>query len=152
MFLKIIFNIFLLLIFVFQIVNGEGLEERLIQSAKLANEAFRRCDDYLNAWIKYIDSESGLLPQNLSQGKGIWTPENSAADNFPFMIITSHFTKPWILNAILWKSLIGEKTLTISQYGLPDGYDFNKQSRLGYNLDRLIFGASEYAKDGLVPC
>ena len=148
---KIVFGIFIVFSFMHQNILGNNLEKRLQQNAKLANEAFKRCDNYLTAWIKHIDTESGLLPQNLSQGKGIWTPENSAADNFPFMVITAHFTRPEIAGPLLWKSLVGEKSLTISQFGLPDAYDFNKRSRLYYNLDRLIFGASEYAKDGIVP-
>ena len=143
--------IVILLTFVFQIAFGNDIEKKLEQDAKLANEAFNRCRNYLDAWKNYIDDESGLLRENLAKGKNVWTPENSAADNFPFMIITSTFTKPEIAGPLLWKSLVGEKTLTLSQFGLPDAYDIDKKMKLGYNLDRLIFGASEYAKDGLVP-
>ena len=133
---KIASAIFILMSFVFQIAFGNDLEKGLEENAKLANEAFNRCRNYLNAWANYIDDESGLLRENLAKGKNVWTPENSAADNFPFMIITSIFTKPEIAGPLLWKSLVGEKTLTLSQFGLPDAYDINKKMKLGF-IDKI---------------
>ncbi len=150
-YIKIVFTISLIFSFHSQNIHGSDLDTKLKESAGLANEAFIKCDNYLTAWMKYIDPESGFLPRNLSEGKILWNTKDSAADNFPFMIITAHFTRPAIAGPLLWKSLISEKTLTASQFGLPDDYNFNQRKKLNNNLDRLIFGASEYAKDGIVP-
>ena len=131
---------------------ASGLETRLIENAALANEAFSRCERYLTAWKAKIDSESGLLPQALSSENNIWTPENSAADNFPFMVIAAHFLKPVPAASILFqRAMIGEKLFTIQSSRLPTAYDLVKAKKIEREVDRLIFGASEYAKDGLVP-
>ena len=127
-------------------------QTRLIENAALANEAFSRCERYLTAWKAKIDSESGLLPQALSSENNIWTPENSAADNFPFMVIAAHFLKPAPAASILFqRAMIGEKLFTIQSSRLPTAYDLVKAEKIDREVDRLIFGASEYAKDGLVP-
>ena len=47
--------------------------------------------------------------------------------------------------------MIGEKRFTIQSNSLPSSCDLNTATRMERNVDRLIFGASEYAKDGLVP-
>ena len=48
---KIVFSIFIVFSFMYQNILGNNLEKRLQKNAKLANEAFRRCDNYLTAWI-----------------------------------------------------------------------------------------------------
>ncbi|MFC1562980.1 hypothetical protein ACFL4Z_02915 [candidate division KSB1 bacterium] len=149
--IKMVFTIFLIFSFISQNTLGNTLEKKLKENAKLANEAFTRCDNFLTAWIKHIDPQSSLLPKNLSEGKNIWNTKDSAADNFPFMVITANFTRAEIAGPLQWKALVGEKSLTATKFGLPDDYDFSKQSKINLDLNGLIFGASEYAKDGIVP-
>jgi hypothetical protein len=132
---------------------ASSIDERLAESAARANEAFSRCELYLASWSKITDTKSGLLPQQINApGERLWTPENSAADNFPFMVISSRFVRPPLSAESLFSgAMIGEKVFTIQSNSLPSAYDLNTATRLERNVDRLIFGASEYAKDGLVP-
>ncbi len=128
------------------------LETRLAENAVRANEAFSRCERYLAAWRAKIDDRSGLLPQSLSPDGNIWTPENSAADNFPFMVISARFTgAPFEAENLFRQAMLGEKLLAIQSNRLPTAYDLGTGEKVEREVDRLIFGASEYAKDGLVP-
>ena len=61
---------------------GESVETRLTRRAEEAHAALSACSRYLEAWSRYLDPVTGLLPQRL--GERVWTPENSAADNFPY--------------------------------------------------------------------
>jgi hypothetical protein len=125
-------------------------EDQVVQSAKVAHQAFSACSRYLDAWGKQLDPATGLLPQSLDQK--VWTPENSAADNFPFMVIASRFLRPkGEAETLFARAMLGERLHTIQSAGLPSSYDLNTRVRQTRTLDRLIFGASEYAKDGLVP-
>ncbi|MEA1996189.1 MAG: hypothetical protein U9N45_01055, partial [Gemmatimonadota bacterium] len=151
-------NIFICLLLVGFALKGAagaehpGLEKKLAADAELACEAFAACDRYLEGWCSKIDPSTGLLPQNLLNPDGNrWTAWNSAADNFPFMVIAARFTRLGFAEPLFRKAMIGEKKLTIGAFGLPVAYDLARGVRLDESLDRTIFGASEYAKDGLMP-
>jgi hypothetical protein len=60
-------------------------------NGKLANEGFRRCLRYVNGWLELADSATGLIPRNIidKPGKDIWNAKDCAADNYPFMVLTS---------------------------------------------------------------
>ena len=107
--------------------------------------AMNRCLANTRAWLSYIDPESRLFPDNV---RTAWyTPHNAAADNYPFMMLSSFFTDPDLFNGYMKEFLHIEKQLTSAPNGLPRNY--NIQS--GEFGPPSIFGASEYAKDGLVP-
>lgn len=107
--------------------------------------AMNRCHANTQAWLDYVDPVSGLFPDNV---RTTWyTPHNAAADNYPFMMLTSFFTDENLFHGYMMEFMEKEKQLTSSSNGLPRNY--NIQSReFG---PPSIFGASEYAKDGLVP-
>ncbi len=125
-------------------------QDDLADDAQLAAEAFNRSRKFLEGWLPHIDPATGLLPQKLGESP-VWNTHNSAADNFPFMLISAFFTRQELFRPLLENSLAGELSHTIQRYGLPGSYDLASGSQLPLELDRLIFGASEYAKDGLVP-
>lgn len=133
-----------------QSVRGQDITERLARSAERAAEAFNRCDYFLSGWIPFIDKETGLLAQRIGDEPPVWNPHNAAADNFPFMLISAAFTRPDIFGSLLENALTGELVYTIEQ-GLPFPLNLASRKRQEATLDHLIFGASEYAKDGLVP-
>lgn len=116
-----------------------------------AAELFARCHRFVEGWLAHCDPESGLIPQNLKSP--IWTPENSAADNYPFMVLTAYITDPELLDGTLTDILHTEIRLTTRVGALPDAFSFETQSFARRDIDwtRLIFGASEYCKDGLLP-
>ncbi len=130
---------------------GQALESKISRDADLASEAFARCQRYLDAWSRQLDPATGLLQQSLGQNGNVWTPENSAADNFPFMVIAARFTKPETAKTLFSRAMVGEKLNAVAGWGLPTAFDLDKKEKIDREISRLIFGASEYAKDGLVP-
>ncbi len=125
-------------------------QEALAADAQLAAQAFNHSRKFLEGWLPKLDPATGLLPQRLGESP-LWTTHNSAADNFPFMLISAFFTRRELFRPLLEKSLVGELKYTIQRFGLPGTFDLAAGRQVPMKLDRLIFGASEYAKDGLVP-
>ncbi len=123
------------------------------KNGRLASEAFDRCNRYVKGWLHYADPESGLIPKNLSNNKDIWNAKDAAADNYPFMVLTTFFTNQNLFEGKMHDMLRSEKRLTSRLDALPDTYSFSKKSfeYKEIDLDRLIFGGSEYIKDGLLP-
>ena len=112
-----------------------------------ANEAFLRSELNTAAWLRYVDPISKLLPDNFRSP--IYTPENYAADNYPFMICTSYITRPERLTGIFRTQLQQEMQLTTLPGGLPTW--FNLETQMTVPAKRSgIFSGSEYVKDGLV--
>jgi hypothetical protein len=73
-------------------------EKSFILAAKngeLVNKALTRSKRYADAWVPYADPKTGLIPNNIFKNKknnDIWDVANAAADNYPFMVLTSSFT------------------------------------------------------------
>lgn len=119
----------------------------------VANEAMNRCVLYVHGWLDHADPATGLIPRNLNNSKDIWNAPDAAADNYPFMVLTSALSDLSMFNGRMLDILQTEKRLTSRIGTLPDTYSFSKQ---GFNdsvpdPERVIFGASEYIKDGLIP-
>ncbi len=132
---------------------NQVLYEKALENGKAANEGLRRCQSYLEAWLEYADPVTGLIPENLNAGIDRWTPENSAADNYPFMVLVSALTDSARFHGTMHRMLERETALTSRIGQLPDAYSFSGQGfvREEVDMDRIIFGASEYVKDGLMP-
>jgi hypothetical protein len=99
------------------------------------------------------DSISGLIPSNLTGKIDLWEPFNAAADNYAFMVLTSYLLDQDLYNGLMLDMLHSEKKLTSRIKSLPDVYRFSTQS---FDLKKadtiwIIFGTSEYIKDGLIP-
>jgi len=122
-------------------------------NAVLANQGFIKCQHYVNGWLQYQNPESGLIPRNLKEGIDFWNAKDAAADNYPFMVLTSFFVDQTMFNGTMIKMLDSEKRLTSRVRTLPDTYSFSKQGFLedSIKMDQIVFGASEYIKDGLLP-
>lgn len=123
------------------------------QNGILAAEGFERCRRYVDGWLKQSDRRSGLIPQNLGKGRDIWNAHNSAADNYPFMVLTAALTDRPLFEGRMLEMLRAERTLCSRVGALPDTYSFSKRGFLHAepDINRMIFGASEYIKDGLLP-
>ncbi|MEN8204175.1 MAG: hypothetical protein ABFS28_16370 [Bacteroidota bacterium] len=124
-----------------------------LENGKAANEGLRRCQSYLESWLEHADPVTALIPENLAAGIDRWTPRNSAADNYPFMVLVSALTDSALFHGIMHRMLETETTLTSRIGHLPDDYSFSGQDFVHKEVDvgRIIFGASEYVKDGLMP-
>jgi len=123
------------------------------QNGFLANQGFIKCKNYLNGWMQYRDPQTGLIPRNIEQSIDFWNAKDAAADNYPFMVLTSFFVDQDIFNSDMLEMLNNEKTLTSRIRSLPDTYSFSKEGFLNDEIVReeIVFGASEYIKDGLLP-
>lgn len=121
-------------------------------NAQNANQALIHCYDFLHGWLKHSDPKTGLIPRNLTNS-WFWNARDAAADNYPFMVLTSAFVEPGLFNTTMMEMLESETKLTNRLDQLPDDFDFTSQ---GFrteksDLDSMIFGGSEYVKDGLMP-
>lgn len=103
------------------------------------------------AWLDRADPHSGLLPRNLTKSP-FWNAQDAAADNWPFHLLTAEITGSYHLKLATHRILEQERRLTRRLDSLPDDFRFDTQS-FPEKLDpgHLIFGAAEYAKDGLIP-
>ena len=136
----------------FDLIESSLLEEAIV-NGNLAQESFIRSLNFTNAWLGLRDSESELIPSNINNKIDLWEPANSAADNYPFMVLTAYLLDKDLYHGVLLEMLINEKKLTSRIGSLPDVYSFTKNTFKNENLDlgNIIFGASEYIKDGLMP-
>ncbi|MBC8468908.1 MAG: FAD-dependent oxidoreductase [Planctomycetes bacterium] len=123
------------------------------ENGKLANEGFIRCQNFVRGWLQQADPRSRLIPRNLDRDRDIWNAEDSAADNYPFMVLTAAITNPALFKGRMMEMLRAETILTSRIDRLPDTYSFSKQDFFFKKPDiaRIIFGSSEYVKDGLLP-
>ncbi len=112
--------------------------------------AFSR--QYAHGWLSYADPQSGLLPRTI-HGSALWNARDCAADNYPFIVLTAHVLDDYYLKQAAVSLLETEKRLTTRVDGLPDTFDFATQAFLEPELKwkEILFGASEYVKDGLMP-
>lgn len=124
-----------------------------MKNAGIANEGYVRCMNFVNGWLSHRDSLSGLIPENFYGGKDVWNAYNSAADNYPFMVLTTYLLNKSMYHGVMLDMLNFERLHTSRVGSLPDNYSFKKQGFMydSVKMDRIIFGTSEYIKDGLVP-
>jgi hypothetical protein len=124
-----------------------------VENGKLVNQGFNRCIAYVNAWMKHADSSTGLIPRNITDSKDFWNAWDAAADNYPFMVLTSSILMPEFFKGKALDMLKTERRLTSRIGKLPDTYSFSKKGFKNGTIDtnQLIFGAAEYMKDGLIP-
>ena len=138
-------------------INEKGYKDTAFELADkngiLANEGFRRCNDFMISWLGQADSQTGLIPRNLYESAHIWNAKDAAADNYPFMVLTSAITSPSIFEGTMHDMLASESSLTPRLGKMPDTYSFIKQGFEEETIDTasVIFGSSEYIKDGLLP-
>jgi hypothetical protein len=134
-------------------------QERLFSTAAehspLVNEGFNRCLSFVNGWLKLRDSSSGLIPRNINdnRSKDIWNAKDCAADNYPFMVLTSALLDRDLFEGTMKDMLEAEIRLTSRIGSMPDTYSFSKQGFATADtlMPEIIFGSAEYIKDGLIP-
>ncbi|MFV1964471.1 MAG: hypothetical protein ACC628_03545 [Pirellulaceae bacterium] len=93
------------------------------------------------------DERSGLFR---STGP-VWNYRDTAADCYPFYVWAAFFTDEEVLRTVMVEALQAEQRLCNHVDRLPVRYDMDLGEKIVTDFDTMIFGASEYAKDGLVP-
>jgi hypothetical protein len=124
------------------------------ENGRAANEAFVRSRRLMVDWLAFADPASGLLPRYLEgESRDIWNAQDTAADLYPFLVLTAFFTDPALYHGRMIDILLTETALTSRLDRLPDTYAFSKRGFAfeDRDLTRILFGASEYIKDGLLP-
>jgi hypothetical protein len=119
----------------------------------LVNNGLERCRRFVDDWLQQADSTTGLIPRNLDDGTDIWNAKDAAADNYPFMVLTAALTDESLFKGRMLDMLHTETRLTSRIDHLPDTYSFSKKNFETSELDlnSILFGSSEYIKDGLLP-
>lgn len=121
------------------------------RNAEQAREALQRSNRVLHAYLKRVDPVTGLLPRR--GGENTWYVRDSGADLYPFLVMAAYFTDRGVYenemqailrNELLYSTRIGRLPDNV----LPGGEGFEAKDA---NLDAIIFGSCEYAKDGLLP-
>jgi hypothetical protein len=125
------------------------------ENGPLVNEGYDRCLNYLHGWLGLADSVTGLIPRNITdkKSKDIWNAKDCAADNYPFMVLTSALLDRGLFEGRMKEMLETEKRLTSRLGAMPDTWSFSKQAFDNRDtiLSDIIFGSAEYVKDGLIP-
>ncbi|NND32451.1 MAG: hypothetical protein HKN76_07660 [Saprospiraceae bacterium] len=119
----------------------------------LVNEGLERCRHFVEGWLAHADKKTGLIPRNLEDGSDIWNAKDAAADNYPFMVLTAALTDSLQFYGHMLQMLKTEEKLTSRVGHMPDTYQFSTGRFLSPepDLQDIIFGSSEYIKDGLLP-
>ncbi len=123
------------------------------RNGRLAGEGLYRCRKYVEGWLARADPKTGLIPRNLTVSKDLWNGRDSAADNYPFMVLTSALTDRELFEGRMKEMLAAEMRVTKRVDRLPDDYLFSKGgfAREKFDLEATIFDGAEYVKDGLLP-
>jgi hypothetical protein len=102
----------------------------------------------LKAWLKLADPKTLLLPDvpRLERARWVYTPHNSGADLYPYLILTAELTDPDIYRGRMMEMLRNEARYTNAKGAVPGNLTLST-GELG---PPSLFGAGEYAKDGLL--
>ena len=102
----------------------------------------------LQAWLAHADPETLLLPDRPlpDRSKWIYTPHNSGADLYPYLILTAQLTDPDLYRGRMMDMLRNEVRFTTVQRSIPGDFSFATRAA----GKPSFFGAGEYAKDGLI--
>jgi len=117
-----------------------------------SEEVFRRTRRMLHAWLAYADPRTLLLPDVIPGFKrgpkplGVYRPHNSGADNYPYLVATSFFTDRALYDGRMREMLRSDVRYTNALDAIPADLDL-PTGKLG---PPSLFGAAEYAKDGLL--
>ena len=135
--------------------DEEELFRQASDNAAAVNEGYDRCLRFLHGWLELADPETGLIPRNINDAKSkdIWNAQDCAADNYPFMVLTSALLDKSIFEGEMKEMLETEKKLTSRIGTMPDTWSFSKKNfaKTDTILSEIIFGSAEYIKDGLIP-
>ncbi len=149
---QILFAVTLMAVIQTQAIATISKEEQAAKNGLRTRELISFCLNYADGWLKQADPTTGLLPRRLNADR-FWNSKDCAADNYPYLLLTACVTGQFHLQKTALAILETERRLTPRLDSLPDTYDFATQGFLDKspNLQEILFGASEYAKDGLMP-
>ena len=116
------------------------------QNADAYQRAIAAAERTLHAWLRDADAATGLMPDRVSGDARVATPHNFAADLYPYLILTARLTDPGLYEGRMLEMLRQEVRHMTVAASVPGNLDL-KTRTLG---EASLFGAGEYAKDGLI--
>lgn len=132
--------------------SGDDAMARAAANGRRVEDLFSRARRVMHAWLAHADRRTLLLPDYLPSFQPgtrrplLYTPHNSGADNYPYLIATAWFTDRAVFDGRMRDMLRNEIRFTNDARGLPRTLDL-ATGTLG---ESYVFGAAEYAKDGLI--
>ena len=130
---------------------------RAARNGRQATRALVTSNRIMHGWLARRDPASGLLPHRGrfqgSEPDPSWVVANTAADLYPFMVMAARLTEPDVYHGAMLEILRQETLLTTRVGRLSDDVKGGGQGfvRATPDMDAIIFGSSEYMKDGLIP-
>jgi hypothetical protein len=122
--------------------------ERARRSAQYAGIALDKVQRWLHECVLPLrDDGSGLFRPASAQ----WTYRDTAADCYPFYVWAAFYTDQEVLDTVMVDVLQAEQRLCNHLDRIPVRYDMDRGEKLATDMDSMVFGASEYVKDGLLP-
>jgi hypothetical protein len=122
--------------------------DRAARSAQYAGIALDKVQRWLHEkCLPVRDERSGLFRPTGPE----WNYRDTAADCYPFYVWAAYYTDRDVLDTVMIETLESEQRLCNHLDRLPVSYDMDRGEKIEMDFDAIIFGASEYAKDGLVP-
>ncbi len=119
------------------------------RSAQIAGYSLSKVQRWLHEkCLPAIDKQTGLYRW---QSPKQWNYRDTAADCYPFVVWAAFYTDKASLDGPMRDLLRTEQRLCNHLDRLPVAYDLVNKRKLDRPLDAIIFGACEYAKDGLTP-
>jgi len=121
---------------------------RAKRSARYAGIALSKVQRWLHEQCLAVhDRQSGLFRPTGRE----WNYRDTAADCYPFYVWAAYYTDRGLLDTVMIEALETEQRLCNYLDRLPVRFDMDTGQKIVIPFDAMIFGASEYAKDGLIP-
>jgi len=122
--------------------------KRAERSAQYAGIALGKVHRWLHEQCLVVrDTRSGLFHPTGRE----WNYRDTAADCYPFYVWAAYYTDKEIFDTVMVDTLKAEQRLCNHLDRLPVRYDMDAGQKIVTPFDMMIFEASEYAKDGLIP-
>jgi len=122
--------------------------QRAERSSRYAGIALDKVQRWLREACMAVRDEKSRLFRPTGR---IWNYRDTAADCYPFYVWAAFYTDPELLDTVMVETLEAEQRLCNHVDRLPVPYDMDSQQKVPGSHGVMIFGASEYAKDGLTP-
>lgn len=128
--------------------NAGNMTDVAAINASLSSEARVRALAVHHAWLNRKSAKTRLYGQHTREGGNVWNYRNTAADFFCFHLHAAMRLNPSAMPSLI-DSLDAESLLRTAQ-GLCTPIDAETGEAVTVDHDELMFGTSEYCKDGLL--
>src|SRR5690242_14198714 len=100
---------------------SDDLWRRARENGRSFEQAAAASQRVLHAWLRHADPKTLLLPDRPEpdRAKWIYTPHNSGADLYPYLILTAHLTDPGLFRGRMMEMLRNEIRYTTVQESIP---------------------------------